>query len=122
MWSGVLARERPGVTPLEPIRQQPQSWAPDLTDSERKRCEDVAWDAVTAPEIWSRYFEFPESAAGLTGLTKSGIRCTLSPDDAGRVHVAIPSGATIGWHPVYIGVTLARGSHEVLNLYESSWP
>jgi hypothetical protein len=68
---------------------------------------------------WSRYFEFPESAEGLTELSESGIRYTVDQRDFSTVDVAILDGAFFGWHPTYIGVTIARGSYEVLRMYSS---
>ena len=122
MWSGVLATRRKGVAPFVPAGQPSQHWPTELSDEERERCRQAAWNAVMSPETWSRYFESPESAAGLTGLTQNGIRYVVDRRDAGIVEVEIPSGASVGWHPTFIAVKLARGSYEVVDMDSSFWP
>ena len=121
MWSGTIVKERPHEAPLRAANEQPQQWAATLSEQERARCKEVAWDAVVSPETWSRYFESPESAAALT-LSESSIRYYVDQRDFSTVDVAIPAGGFVGWHPTYIGVTIARGSYEVLNMYSSFWP
>ncbi|MFN0009121.1 MAG: hypothetical protein ACKVXR_14555 [Planctomycetota bacterium] len=122
MWSGVHARARQGVASLKSADEPSQRWAPELSEQERARCKEVAWQAVVSPDTWARYFEFPESAEGLTELSEKGIQYYLDQRDFSTVDVAIPSGALVGWHPTYIGVTVARGSYEVLSMYSSFWP
>jgi hypothetical protein len=76
---------------------------------------------VRTPDVWSTWFESPESADELP-LTADGLRCDPLPPDFATVLVAIPSGGTVGWHPTYIGVTLDRGRCEVLAMCSSFWP
>jgi|KBSSwiStaDraftv2_1062776.scaffolds.fasta_scaffold30541_7 hypothetical protein len=122
MWSGVQAIKRAGIAPLAPAHQPSRPWAPELTEEERERCKEVAWNAIVSPETWAHYFESPATAAGLTNLSETGIRYSVDQSDFSTVDVAIPSGAFIGWHPTYIGVTVARGSYEVLDMDASFWP
>ena len=55
-------------------------------------------------------------------LNAQGIQLYLDQERFDRVEVAIRSGARFGAHSCFIGVTIARGSYEVLGIRESFWP
>jgi hypothetical protein len=92
-----------------------------LTTDEQARCKKVAWRAAESPEMWER-FKPRRMTSEPVKLDERGIQYYLDQKRFDKVEVAIPSGARVGWHSTYIGVTVARGTYEVLGMHESFWP
>jgi hypothetical protein len=92
---------------------------------EEARCKQAAWQAAwqaaESREMWER-FKPKRVTTEPVKLSETGIHYYLDQKRFDRVEVAIPSGGRVGWHPTYIGVTVARGTYEVLDMYESFWP
>jgi hypothetical protein len=95
----------------------PQLWPPTLSDEETARCAEVAWCAVTTPGMWARCGWGPAPTEPLE-LSESGIQYTLDRGHPRRVEVQIRSGTLLDWHAIFIGVTVARGSFEVMGMRE----
>lgn len=77
-------------------------------------CGSTASTAAAPPD------DYPESADELP-LAEDRIRYQVNRADPSVVEVAIPDGGHVGWHPAYIGVTVARDTFEVLDMYSSFW-
>lgn len=119
MWDDIVKARPHDVPPRTPAAKDGQ-WSPTLSEAEQARCKEVAWAAVHTPELWSRYFEYPASADELP-LAEDRIRYQVNPADLSVVEVAIPDGGHVGWHPAYIGISVARDTFEVLDMYSSFW-
>jgi hypothetical protein len=104
-----------------PVSPRIESWPRYLTTEEYTRCKQVAWRAAESPEMWER-FKPKRMTSKPVELDERGIQYYVDQERFDKVEVAIPSGGRVGWHPTYIGVTVARGTYEVLGMYESFWP
>jgi len=98
-----------------------QSWPQSLSAEEEARYRRVAWQAAESREMWER-FKPKRMTTEPVKLSERGIQYYLDQKRFDRVEVAIPSGGRVGWHSTYIGVTVARGTYEVLGMHESVWP
>ena len=104
-----------------PVVSQAQHWPGFLRNDETARLKQIAWAAAESPEMWER-FKPKRMTTEPVKLSERGIQYYLDQKSFDRVEVAIPSGGRVGWHPAYIGVTVARGTYQVLGMHESFWP
>ena len=112
----------PGCTHRQPTASSPaQSWPAYLSPDETRRFEQVAWEAAGSREMWDR-FKPERMTTEPVKLDKGGIQFYLDQKRFDTVEVAIPAGGHVGWHSTYIGVTVARGTYEVLGMHESFRP
>ena len=109
--------------------QVPESkkiWPPSLTEEEKMRCKEVAWQAAGSRAMWERFSLGRFRPEGVTSkpvkLSETGIQYYLERNRFDTVDVAIPSGGRVGWHPTYIAVTVARGTYDILDMHEGFWP
>lgn len=105
----------------QPVSSGVQAWPQSLSTGEQARCRQVAWQAAESPDTWRR-FKPERVTSEPVKLDERGIQYYLDQKRFDRVEVAIPSGGRVGWHSTYIGVTVARGTYEVLGMHESFWP
>ena len=56
------------------------------------------------------------------GIPGQIVEITSHVNKLATVEVLVPSGGRVGWHRCFIGVTVARGTYEVLSMRESFWP
>ena len=101
-----------------PVSSAIQAWPRSLSIEEQARCKQVAWRAAESPETWGR-FKPKRVTSEPVKLDERGIQYYLDQKRFDRVEVAIPSGGRVGWHSTYIGVTVARGTYEILGMHES---
>ena len=80
----------------------------------------VAWRAAKSPEMW-KPFNMKRITTEPVKLNEKGIQYYLDQQNFDKIEVSIPSGGRLGWHPSYIGVTIARGTFEVLSMREFFW-
>jgi hypothetical protein len=99
----------------------PSRWPATLTDDETARMKQVAWDAANSQATVDR-FAFERSTDAPMKLQKEGIHVYLDEDRRDNAEVAIPDASVVDFHAHYIGVTVARGSFEILAMRESFWP
>lgn len=104
-----------------PVSSGAQTWSQSLSAEEEARCKQVAWQAAESREMWER-FKPKRMTTEPVKLSERGIQYYLDQKRFDRVEIAIPSGGRVGWHSTYIGVTVARGTYEVLDMHESFWP
>lgn len=100
---------------------QPQIRPRLLSNDEAARYKRVALEAAESPAMWERFKPKRVSTEPIK-LDPADIQYFLDWKRFDTVEVTIPSGGSVGWHSCYIGVTVARGSYEVLGMYESFWP
>ena len=98
-----------------------QSWPHFLGEEETAPCKQVAWDAAESPKMWER-FKPRRLSTEPVKLNAGFIEYYLDQEHFDKVEVAIPSGGRFGWHSCFIGVTVARGTYQVLSMRESFWP
>jgi hypothetical protein len=100
----------------------PPSWPRELTADEKARCKEVAWDAAASPAMLDR-FKVVRISREPIKLSERGINFWIwDQTNFASFEVLVPSGGRIGWHSCFIGVTVARGTYEVLSMRESFWP
>ncbi len=71
--------------------------------------------------MWER-FKPKRMTSEPVKLEERGIQYYLDQKRFDRVEVATPSSGRVGWHSTCTGVTVERGTYEVLGMQESFWP
>jgi hypothetical protein len=109
------------TSPSSQAPPQPKAWPHFLSEEETARFKQVAWDAAASPGLEKRstLLSIPSEPVK---LSERGMQFYLDQTHFDNVEVAIPSGRRVGWHACYIGVTIARGTYEVVRMRESFWP
>jgi len=101
---------------------QPRVWSHSLNTAEKVRCKQVAWDAASSPGMLER-FKVKRVSTEPIKLDERGLDYWFwDQTNFATVEVLVPSGGRVGWHRCFIGVTVARGTYEVLSMRESFWP
>jgi hypothetical protein len=103
-----------------PVSPVVQVWSRSLTDKEKERYKEAAWNAAASPAMWEK-FKVERLTTDPVKLSDFGIEYYVDRDPFDIVEVAIPSGGLFGRHSTYIGVTISRRTFEVLGMEESCW-
>jgi len=96
------------------------TWSSSLSSAETTKCKQVAWQAAESSEMHAK-FKLKRVTSEPIVLSEARIEYDVDQADFSKVEVVIPSGGHVGWHPTFIGVTLARGTYEVLAMREGCW-
>ena len=98
---------------------QPRAPSHSLSATEKARCKQVAWDAASSPVMWERCKVKRVSTEPIKLDERGTDYWIWDQTNFASVEVVIPSGGRVGWHSCFIGVTVARGTYEVLSMRES---
>jgi hypothetical protein len=92
-----------------------------LSVAEKTRLKQIALNAAASPAMFEK-FKVERVSTEPIKLDEQRIDYRFVDRTKLQVDVLIPSGGRVGWHSCFIGVTIARGTYDIVSMRESFWP